>query len=267
MERKERGFTGLVGLALVCVGGCVVEITGRDDDSWGDHEATEVVSRTVEMEGQTALRVSGANGSIRVTAWSDAPWVSVQATKRVRSGSAADAESHLDDLEVRIWSTSAEIRVETVQPLHPHGREYTVDYEIVVPDGITVIATNGNGDITVEELEADVDLKVANGNLRAIGFVGTGRMESGNGTVDVSMVLPEGGEISLLTGNGTVLLAVQPDVSAELKAQIGNGTITVTGLEMVTHVSQPHLLWSTLGGGDGRIDVLVGNGAVWISAG
>lgn len=261
-----RGISGCLVLALLATSACVIEITGIGDDHW-DHEASELVTRTVQVQGQTTLQVVGINGTIRVTEWPDAPSISVRATKHVRSNSIQDAELHLDDIEVHIWSTSAEIHVETVQPLHEHGRQYTVDYEIRVPQGLSLVGTNGNGDLTVEELQSDVDLKVGNGNVRALDFVGSGRMESGNGNVDVAMVLPDGGEIVLVVGNGTALLTVQPDVSAELKAQIGNGSITVAGLDMVTHVSEPHLLLSTLGSGNGMIDVLVGNGVIHIGAG
>ncbi|MEJ2204379.1 MAG: hypothetical protein P8170_09730 [Gemmatimonadota bacterium] len=266
MMTTVRRITGFLVPSLLAASACVVEITGIGDHEW-DHEATELVTRTEQVQGQTTLRVSGINGTIRVTEWGDAPWVSVRATKQVRSNSDEDAEAHLDDLEIRVWSTSAEIRVETVQPLHTHGREYTVDYEILVPEGLSLVGTNGNGDITVEDLQSNVDLKVGNGNVRAIGFVGTGRVESGNGNVDVAMDLPEGGEIVLVVGNGTAFLTVQPDVSAELNAQVGNGSIAVTGLDMVTHVSEPHLLRSTLGSGDGMIDVLVGNGVIQIGVG
>jgi hypothetical protein len=258
------GVRGVILIPLVA-SACLIEITGVDEPR--KREATEAFVRSVPILGQTAARVEGLNGTIRITGLSGLDAVSVQATKRVRSRSFRDAEWHLDDLEVRVWTLSTEIRIETIQPLHDADREYIVDYEILVPDDLDLVVVNGNGDLVIEDLRAQVDLKVGNGNVRTRGFVGTGLVEVGNGSLDVAMVLPEGGEIVLLDGNGTVTLALQPDVSAELEAQVGNGTISVSGFDMTNHVSAPHLVRSTLGDGDGRIVVSVGNGTIRIEPG
>ena len=259
-----------VGLLVAVLGalganGCVVGIVDVDgnDGSW-DKEATRVVHQTVPVTSQMGMRVLGLNGDVQVLGAEGAREVSIRATKRVRSHSVSDAEAHLSDIQIRVTSTPTEIRVETVQP-DPSGRRvYAVDYEITVPESFLVAAVVGNGSFFVEGTRSGLEAQVGNGNAVIRRVEGCAWVVVGNGNLDASISLPEGGQIVTSVGNGTTILTLPPEVSAQFKAQVGNGTIVLTGLDLKDAVSGPGILRGTLGSGAGVIDLTVGNGSIQV---
>ncbi|MGW8267017.1 MAG: hypothetical protein ACWGSQ_11655, partial [Longimicrobiales bacterium] len=144
----------LMGLgACLAAGGCIVGIVDVDGNggSW-DKEATDVITRTVPVNTQLGVRIVGLNGDVCVLGAEGAQEVSIRATKRVRSNSVSDAEAHLPYIQVRVTSTPAEIRVETIQPDPSGHRTYLVDYEVFVPESFLVAGVIGNGNVVVEDV-------------------------------------------------------------------------------------------------------------------
>jgi hypothetical protein len=246
--------------------GCIVGVIDLDDDDWSnDAEATRLVNRSVPVTTQIGLRITGLNGNIEVFAVDGDHRVTVQARKRVRSHSVSDAEAHLSRIQIEVETTPDEVQVKTVHIGDPHGRTYTVDYEVFVPTGFYVAGNLSNGNTRIEDLLSWVALDVANGNVILKRVEGSAWVNLGNGIVDATVYPPVGGEIVFSVGNGSAILTVPQDVSAELKAQVGNGTITVQGLSLIDPVSGPNTFRGTLGSGAGLIDLTVGNGTIRVN--
>ena len=264
LRHRLAGFL-MAALGSLAASGCVVGIVDLDesDGPW-NKEATSVVHRTMPVSSQRGILVLGVNGNVCVLGVDGAMEVSIRATKRVLSNSIADAEAHLSDIKVRVLSTSNEIRVETDQPDESGNRTYAVDYEITVPADFSVVGVNGNGNMALEGVRSDADLKLANGNVTLERMVGSAWVALGNGNLRASMSLPDGGEIIFAVGNGTTVLTLQPDVSAELTARVGNGTISVSGLNLGNPVAGTNAFSATLGSGAGLIDLAVGNGHIQV---
>jgi hypothetical protein len=261
--RRFGGWAALSMAVALLPAGCVVGVLDLDeDDDFGREEVARVFHQVVPVDAQGILRVAGQNGTIHVEGAVGGGEVVVSGTRRVRAKSFRDAEEHLDLLQVVVHPHPSEVLVETHQPERPGGREYTVDYEITVPENWCVVVTNGNGSVRVEDLVGDVEVQNGNGDAVLAGVVGSSWLSLGNGSVDADVWLPNNGEIVHSVGNGSVRLRVQPDVSAQLEALVGNGSITLSGLTLLESTSAPGSLKGLLGGGEGTIHLSVGNG--WI---
>jgi hypothetical protein len=269
MKKNMRRTLAFAALVADLLTGCVVGVLDLDDDFQhsGDSEASATFSCNLALSDQIAVKVTGANGSIRIWGVAGAHEVVVDAVRRVRSDSRRDAEEHLGDVQVSVQTGPQEFEIKTVQPNHPDGRSYIVDYEITVPAHFLPIVTQGNGSIRLEGIHADMEVTNGNGNVALVDVTGSSWVSVGNGEISARTFLPTGGQIVHSIGNGTLFLSVQPMVSATFGAQVGNGTIRVTGLDLQQVVSSPRQLKGVLGSGAGLIDLSIGNGQINVQGG
>ena len=267
--KRTLGVMAVVADLTLLMTGCVTGVVDLDDD-WdfsGNVEASATFTQTLELGDQLAIRVTGANGSVRIWGVPGAQEVIVDAVRRVRSNSRPDAEAHLVDLQVEVRARPQEFEIKTVQPSQSHGRTYIVDYEITVPAHLLSAVTQGNGSIRLEGVHADVEVANGNGQVSLVDVVGSSWVSVGNGEISSWTHLPDGGQIVHSIGNGTIFLSVQPQVSATFIAQVGNGTINLSGLDLQQLVSTPRSLHGVLGLGEGVIDLSSGNGQIQVEGG
>jgi hypothetical protein len=267
MMKKTLGVLALLlDLGLI---GCVNGVIEFDDD-WhhhGDKEASAVFQETVSLNRQVAVRVLGANGSVKIWGVAGAESVVIDAVRRVRSDTYRDAEARLSDLTIEVHARSSHVEIKTVQPEHTGGRTYLVDYEITVPVHLMAEVLHGNGLVRIENLASDVDVKNGNGDVVLDAIAGSTWVSLGNGSVRADIDLPHGGQIRHSVGNGSISLGVQDMVSATFGAKVGNGTISMTGLDLQNPVSTPRQLRGILGAGNGIIDLNLGNGQIRVAGG
>jgi len=264
MNKNMKRTLGVAALMADLLTGCVTGVVDLDDDfnHSGNVEASATFSRTLDLGGQIAVRVTGANGTVRIWGVPGAQEVVVDAVRRVRSDSRGDAEEHLADLQVLVQTWPHEFEIKTVQPNRSNGRTYVVDYEITVPAHLLPTVTNGNGSIRLEGIHADVEVTNGNGDVALVETTGSSWVSVGNGEISAWTHLPDGGQIVHSIGNGTLFLSVQPQVSATFGAQVGNGTINLTGLDLQQVVANPRQLLGVLGSGEGLIELTAGNGQI-----
>jgi hypothetical protein len=266
MKRTKRLITlaAVIADIVVWTNGCVQGVVDIDDGvhHGGNHEASAPFFRTEALVNEGRVRIVGGNGSIRVWGIPGAGEVVIDAVRRVRSDSRADAEAHLSEVQVLVRSVSGVLEVKTLQPDRTHGRSYIVDYEITVPAQVQAQVANGNGTVRLEGIQADLEVQNGNGDVSLVDVAGSSWVGVGNGTVSTWAFLPDGGQLVHAVGNGTIQLSVQPDVDASFDAKVGNGTISMTGLDLHDVVTSPRHLQGVLGLGSGLIDLAVGNGQI-----
>ncbi len=255
--------------STVLLGGCVVDVSGihLNDENPDGVEARGYFSRTVEVGSQVGLQVTALTGSVRVHGVTGATEVEVHAVRRVIANTKREAEEELRLLQVCFRPGPELFEIETVQPPHPAGSTYLVDYEISVPDHFMIRITNGNGTVTVDGSEADVHVGNGNGDVVLEDVVGSAWVSVANGSVATRIAVPLGGEVIHSVGNGSIDLVVQPTISATLSAKVGNGTISLVGLDLDGSTEGSHWLEGTLGAGDGVVDLSVGNGWIRVKGG
>jgi hypothetical protein len=265
--RKRTGVVAFLVQLALGTGGCVIDISDINvDDDWdnGTVKVSTSFSRTVPVQGQSGITLTGTNGTVVVDGQTRAGQVIIQARRWVRADTRREAEEYLPRVRVVVGVDPGEVEVRTEQPGEAGGRTYGVDYEIRVPADFRVHITNGNGLVEIRYVREDVWVENGNGDVVLEGHRGGSWVSLGNGEIRADVLLPWGGQVVHAVGNGGVKLAVQTDVSAVFSAHVGNGVISVTGLEFTEWVSGPRFAEGTLGDGDGLIDLSVGNG--WIQA-
>lgn len=136
-------------------------LTGADD-----HYAEAEFSRAVALAPGASFRLDALNGSIDVRGAGAPGLISIRALRRVGADSQAEADAHLADLQIDVDSTGAEeLVVSTMQPGTAAGRNYIVDYTIVVPTQTALHLGQANGEIQVDSMQADIDVRCSNGRV------------------------------------------------------------------------------------------------------
>ena len=269
---------GVLMLALLSTTGCFV----LDPSTWDDnaYSASEDFEFDLDVTTQTELTVQGINGAIEVYGDPDATTISVTGVKRVRSHSEADAQDHLDRLDVDINTGTNGIEISTDQPRNTNGRTYEVNYTVIMPDWMEIKAETTNGAVTVEDMEdlviaettngaiilrdvtGDADLETTNGGITLSDCVGSVDARTTNGAIDGDVVLPENGDCRFSTTNGSVGLDIPATTAASFSARLSNGNISVSGLNLANLETSKHSVTGTLNGGGGVIDLRTTNGNI-----
>jgi len=257
--------TGLARIAPIILA-VVLGLSGCDDDLFSSDQevAQEGFSFDVEVTTQTRLQLNAINGNITITGTSNSDSVFITGVREVRSDTFEDAEANLENLQVDVDVRETVIRVTTIQPEDPDGRTYVVNYEITVPADLLEVIRNANGNVTLESIDADVDITNANGNITLTDIAGSALVDLGNGQVDGRVTLPSGGTIDIAIGNGGIELAIPQSTSAQFAAAVGNGAVTVSNLTLEDMVASTKSVVGRLGSGDGEIVLTVGNGAITV---
>jgi hypothetical protein len=168
---------------------------------------------------------------------------------------------------------------------------------VLLPKGVRLDATTGNGDVTVDKASNDVEIRSGNGDVRvtltagqvdvttgngeleiegATGPVrattGNGRVyvttstgpvtaRTGNGDVDVRMKTLTGtSDMQFVTGNGSVTVAVPGTFQGEIDASTGHGDFRSDFEIRVLGRLNPRHIRGTIGEGGRTIKMVSGNG-------
>jgi hypothetical protein len=96
-----------------------------------------------------------------------------------------------------------------------------VDFTVMLPRGVKLIAATGNGVVTVRDAGADVEASSGTGEVSVLGAGGRVRASSGNGDIEVDRAQ---GDVHASTGNGAIRVAT---ATGPVSASTGNGRIRV----------------------------------------
>jgi hypothetical protein len=248
----------LVGLLAAGCGDDEVSGPGGDLDS----EASESFHYRFDAGSQSKLTVQGVSGEIEITGVAGTDSIVVRGTRRVRSWDAEDAASHLNLLEVTVTNLAGEVRAETSQPDESGGRSYEVDYEIIIPVNLQVVATGVNGTISVASVTEPVAALTVNGSIDLAGIEASVDVEAVNGAIEGDVSLPPGRTIDMDVVNGEINIDIPSSTSAEFSAEVVNGSVTVSGLPLEDMVVTAESVTGTLGAGEGEIMLRVVNGTI-----
>ena len=255
--RRVAEMVGILAILLI--------LTACDDDPTVPpprESARESFSQDLDGAGLSVLVLEGVNGNVQITGMSADDLVHVQGNRVVWSDTREDAEAHLDDLQVQVEVREDTLRIKTIQPTDDHDREYEVDYEIVVPQGLEILAANANGTIEIVSIRNDIIASLANGNITLQGIVGNVIANLANGIIDCEATLPLDGAFSIAVANGNIGLRIPAETSAQFMASVANGAIATVNLDFHNSVISETSLSGTLGDGRGSISLAAGNGSI-----
>jgi hypothetical protein len=228
-----------------------------------DYTAEKTIRDEVSVQDHTRIIVSAISGEINLEGQEDVDRVMIRARLSVGSSTQADADWHLDDLNVRISDGGDEILIETIQPQRSYGRGYRVEYDIIIPENLDFTATQDDGGISVYDLISGVDVSNVNGDLHILNVVGDIWAKLVNGSIEAEAILTENGVLDLATVNGRIVLNIPTITSANFSAGVENvGTVSVSNLVFTDLSSTPKSFEGTLGDGDGSISLRTDNGDI-----
>jgi DUF4097 and DUF4098 domain-containing protein YvlB len=205
-------------------------------------EATEQFTRTINLGRTGLVNVDNVSGDITVTGVSGND-VRIEAIKRVRERSEADARARLPEVRIDVAERPGRVDVRTVFASNRRQYQGEVAYTIGMPSGASLVVktvssdvriTNVKGELTAETVSGDVAITNA-GNIRSAKTVSgdvtitgvEGDLTGGSVNGDLILRSLKGRSVTLQTVSGDVQLA-----EAEFdRANIGsvNGDISYGG--------------------------------------
>jgi hypothetical protein len=229
-----------------------------------DFTAEKTFEDELPVENQITVNVEAINGEVVVTGQSDAKNVMITAHLYVSSDTQEDAELHLDDLDILVTEDTNEILIQTVQPEENfNGRQYLVEYDIIVPESFEVVTSQTNGSIAIFDIQNSVEVSNTNGDVLLSGIVGGVTADVENGAIEGTVVLPLNEMIDLSVNNGGLELSIPTSTSAEFSAIVnGIGEINVSDLDITDALRTSNSLTGTIGNGEGSIALSTVNGNI-----
>ena len=240
MQRLVRIATGTASAALLAFGG----------NGYADVVETRELQETIPVPAGEPLVVVVKNiiGPIRVTGH-DGSRVEMRATETVRGDLQADIERARAEMQLRTESEPGRVAFR-VRPLGEDGEDcncrrgwdgYSVEYdiEVRVPRGTTLdVGTVNDGDVTVEDVNGEFELRNVNGAVRLVRAGGSGSVHTVNGDVDASFARAPSEATSFHTVNGELDVTFPANLSAELAFHTMQGDV-FTDFEVETLSDPP----------------------------
>ena len=144
-------------------------------------EIKKTYEKTFEMDPGGQVSVQSDEGFIKINSW-DKPEVRVVWTKRIWGKTKKDAAKRLEQYKVRFNHSGDRLTIRVIEPknegisnfwdlLDPdtwkdHRNSPTIDFELKVPREINLSLTADEGDVSVNSIQGDLDIRVDEGEIR-----------------------------------------------------------------------------------------------------
>jgi hypothetical protein len=193
-----------------------------------------MLEESVPVDSAPHVVVENVFGSIRVTTH-DRGTVEMSAKETVRADTRVDLERARAEAALRTERGENEVSFRV-----PHGDDdecdcrwnrwddYVVEYEIElrVPAGASVdLSTVNKGEIVVEGVHGDFEVRNVNGAVRLRGLRGAGSATTVNGELDATFERAPAEATKFKTVNGEIEVAFPADLSADLAFKTMHGEI------------------------------------------
>ena len=224
--------------------------------------AEKTFTTELPLFNQLRLRVEAVRGDIEIEGRDDVESITIIARKWVGSNNMEDAEKRLPGLEIQVSDHTDEIVVQTLQPENSPGREYIVDYHIIIPSTLETQLTVISGDIGIVNVRKQIWVDSTNGTVFLSNIAASVEVNLTNGNIDSTMVIPIDGEVRMYVDNGNIDLSIPTTTSAEFAASVTNGSIVTYNLVFETAEQTNKSLTGMLDMGEGVIDISSINGNI-----
>ena len=191
-------------------------------------KATDEWTRTYDLSPGGRLEIVNVNGSIHASR-STGTRVEVRATREARAGSDEASRERLQKTEMREEVAPDRVAIEARTGQGDGGfggPRVTIQWDVRIPPGLTVLLKTENGEVRMENLQGDVTASATNGAVTGLGISGSMNASTVNGGIrlDLESVTRDS---TMVTVNGGIRLNVGPKVSAELEAVVVNGAVSI----------------------------------------
>ncbi|WP_375418592.1 DUF4097 domain-containing protein [uncultured Hymenobacter sp.] len=233
----------------------------RVQNSGGDQRYCETRDLTLPAPAGQPLTVrGGANGGIAVRNWAGAD---VRVRVRVQGWAGTQAEAQARVKSVAIGTSGHTLQAQAPGP----DEQFSVSYEIFVPEHMALVLRTMNGGISVEGTQGDVRFNAVNGgvSLSRLGGKVAGHTVNGGLSIALSGQRWEGAGLDVETTNGGISWQLPSDYSARLFTSTNVGSIS-TSLPIAIAKSGllHHEISTTLGQGGAQLRAVTTNGGISI---
>jgi hypothetical protein len=230
-----------------------------------DFSAEEPLSFDLNVQNQAGLRLAGITGTVTVTGNAGATVVSIRGKRRVEAESLNDANECLKLLQVNVQDLGNEVFVETVQPKDNRGRNYIVDYTIVLPQTFRVQVDNVTGAVAVTLINNTVLAGSVTRSVTLDQISGNATVSVVTGMIDGNITLPASGIVEFSAVTGSINLRIPRTTSAQLTASLITGSIVTSNLVFQSQSSSQTSFAGKLGDGKGTITLKTVTGGITVT--
>jgi DUF4097 and DUF4098 domain-containing protein YvlB len=209
--------------------------------------------RQLDVDGQQ-------NGSVSVHGW-DRSDVLIQAKIQTEAEEASDARDLANAITIDV--DGGHVRAEG--PSSGRRQSWSVSYDIWMPRQTNLHASTHNGGVSVEDVDARLELSAVNGGIHLRGVSGDVRGETSNGPLNVILDGDQwrGPGLDLRTTNGPVNLEIPDGYSAQLETGTVNGGMRID-FPVTLQGNIGRRITTQLGRGGASIRAVTTNGPVEI---
>ena len=143
-----------------------------------------------------------------------------------------------------------------------HSNDVSVDFVVLVPDGVKLDMNTVNGDLRITGATAEVNAHTVNGGIDASSMGGPVRAETVNGNIRAEMGNSGREDLSYSTVNGSITVTVPNQLSADLHMATVNGTIESDFPLTVSGRINRHRINARVGDGGRRVSLKSVNGSI-----
>jgi hypothetical protein len=220
----------MTGLSFLC-------LARSNRERWSVREQ-ETIQKTLTLSGAPMrLVVDNVNGYVHVTG-TNGSQVRVTAHKVIRAETDSDLQDAKSEVKLDMTERPGTVSIYYDAPWRCNGEgqgcrgdhrrfyEVTYDIDVEVPRGArTVVSTVNNGDVRVDNIDADFDVRNVNGAISMIAISGSGDVRTVNGPITVHFAKNPAGPGSFKTINGQLDVYFRPEFSADLLFKTFNGEV------------------------------------------
>jgi hypothetical protein len=260
---KTRAYSGVL-LCVAALGLCTSHAQAKSwpqaDQNWcsarqwsSNGLVTHAETREQRLGNSSENYVNpGGNGSIKVHGWNNGD-ILVKACIYA----SAESEGEARQLASQVQIVEGAGRITPSGPSRGSSREWSVSYEIWMPDYDSVELAAHNGSLHVDGMNGKVRFHTENGSVRLSNIGGNvdGSTTNGSLTVDASNNW-KGDEMRVRTTNGSLHLNFPENFSAQVRASTVNGRV---------HTDFPATVQGNLGRGN-NLSFQIGSGGPIIEA-
>jgi DUF4097 and DUF4098 domain-containing protein YvlB len=261
-----RGFIGVTLVAVWCAAPFVLaqdmeRQMSCDEQNWHNDRAShcEINETTIPASGTLAVD-GGVNGGMTVKGWQKHDIL-----VRARVETSADNDAQARALAGRITIRTGGSRIIADGPATERHENWSVSYEIFVPQKMDLNLKAYNGGIRVADVRGRIEFETTNGgvSLRRLAGNVQGRTTNGGLSVELAGNRWEGERLDATTTNGGVIVAVPAAYSAHLETGTVNGHINID-FPVTVHGEISRQLSLDLGSGGPLVRAITTNGGVSI---
>jgi len=232
-----------------------------DDRNWDSDRANhcEINETTIAVAGPLTVD-GGVNGGVTVRGWQKS-----EILVRAKVQTSADTDARARDLARQVTIHTGGSRIAADGPANAQHENWSVSYEVMVPQRIDLDLRAHNGGIHIADVNGNVEFATTNGGVSLQRLAGSVQGHTVNGGLSVELIGSswDGEKLDATTTNGGVSLAVPAAYSAHLETGTVNGHINID-FPVTLHGEISRTLSVDLGSGGPTVRAMTTNGGVSI---